>query len=244
MAQRPNEKPPPAGAKASLDGHESYVENREASPSVQRNPVQNLNAKLANPLSGLSHDRLMADAATFAKAHGLAEYTEVLQKGALVAQDPAAFETIPMLDDNDRNVLRREFTHKWDQPATLYYLVIMCSIAAAVQGVSKYALLICQGCIYSCEITQMDEAVINGANLFFASQFGIDPGNGPGSGSSKNQWLLGLVISAPYVRSISSQCPSNVTLKLCCGLIGCWITDPVRPSSFHYPCSVRQPHSV
>jgi len=42
----------------------------------------------------------------------------------------------------------------------------------------------------------MDEAVINGANLFFAPQFGIDPNQG---NQGKNQWLLGLVNSAPYV---------------------------------------------
>lgn len=40
----------------------------------------------------------------------------------------------------------------------------------------------------------MDETVINGANIFFADQFGIDP-----SVSGRNQWLLGLVNSAPYV---------------------------------------------
>ena len=41
----------------------------------------------------------------------------------------------------------------------------------------------------------MDEAVINGANLFFANQFGI----GTDGDQSRNQWLLGLVNSAPYV---------------------------------------------
>jgi hypothetical protein len=40
----------------------------------------------------------------------------------------------------------------------------------------------------------MDESVINGANLFFAPQFGIDPAT-----SGSNQWKLGLVNSAPYV---------------------------------------------
>ncbi|KAF8736151.1 hypothetical protein AX14_000792 [Amanita brunnescens Koide BX004] len=54
----------------------------------------------------------------------------------------------------------------------------------------------------------MDETVINGANLFFANQFGIDP-----SASSRNQWLLGLVNSAPY---------------LCCAVIGCWLTGPLN----------------
>lgn len=43
----------------------------------------------------------------------------------------------------------------------------------------------------------MDEAVINGANLFFAPQFHIDSKSG---NASRNEWLLGLVNSAPYVR--------------------------------------------
>ena len=46
---------------------------------------------------------------------------------------------------------------------------------------------------------QMDESVINGANLFFAPQFGIDP-NATDGNAGRNQWLLGLVNSAPYVR--------------------------------------------
>ena len=45
----------------------------------------------------------------------------------------------------------------------------------------------------------MDEAVINGANLFFAPQFHIDPNTG---NTAQNQWLLGLVNSAPYVRAV------------------------------------------
>ena len=43
----------------------------------------------------------------------------------------------------------------------------------------------------------MDESVINGANLFFPAQIGI-PQTGPDA--SRNQWLLGLVNGAPYVR--------------------------------------------
>lgn len=47
----------------------------------------------------------------------------------------------------------------------------------------------------------MDESVINGANLFFAPQFGIDPKTQTGN-QSRNQWLLGLVNSAPYVSPV------------------------------------------
>ena len=49
-------------------------------------------------------------------------------------------------------------------------------------------------CTLTYSSMQMDETVINGANIFFADQFGIDP-----SVSGRNQWLLGLVNSAPYV---------------------------------------------
>ena len=136
--------PPPAAVhnekahlpnKSSFEGQESFIEQRAASTSSERKSSENLNAKLVNPLAAISHEQLIADAAKFAQTHGLVEYTEALQKGALVAQDPPAFESLPLLTEEDRTVLRREFTHKWDQPFTLYYLVVMCSIAAAVQGV-------------------------------------------------------------------------------------------------------------
>ncbi|KAI1783753.1 hypothetical protein LXA43DRAFT_1102127 [Ganoderma leucocontextum] len=85
------------------------------------------------------------------ETHGLVEYTETLQKSAIIAQDPLAFESLPLLNDADQNALRREITHKWDQAWRLFYLVVMCTVAAAGQG--------------------MDESVINGANLFFPAQF-------------------------------------------------------------------------
>ena len=43
----------------------------------------------------------------------------------------------------------------------------------------------------------MDESVINGANLFFPAQFGLVPP--PGKGATREQWLIGLVNSAPAV---------------------------------------------
>ncbi|KAG6813695.1 hypothetical protein H0H92_008543 [Tricholoma furcatifolium] len=132
--------------------------------------------KPGNPLTALSREQLVADGEAFAKAHNLGHLSDLFQKAALVAQDPSAFETIPLLTEEEKESLRRELSHKWDQPKMLYYLVVLCSLAAAVQG--------------------MDESVINGANLFFAPQFGIDPSTGD---TGRNQWLLGLVNSAPYV---------------------------------------------
>jgi len=114
----------------------SVSHNESLAQSPDRGSFENVNAKLANPLAGLSHEQLMEDAKVFAETHGMSELTLEFQKGALIAQDPTAFESLPLLDEDDRNVLRRELTHKWDQPKMLYYLVVLCSMAAAVQGVS------------------------------------------------------------------------------------------------------------
>jgi hypothetical protein len=99
-----------------------------------------INARLANPLAGLSHQQLMDNGAEFARTHGLGDLEELFRKGALAAQDPLAFEGIPHFSEIEKDIFRRELTHRWDHPAALYYLVILCSVAAAVQGVSSLAL--------------------------------------------------------------------------------------------------------
>ncbi|KAH9170952.1 hypothetical protein EDB89DRAFT_2071406 [Lactarius sanguifluus] len=165
-------------------------EKRHASHIQVDNAISNINVKLANPLAGLSHEELMASGTEFARTHGLGHLEEEFKKGALAAQDPLAFENVPYFTEDDKKIFRRELTHRWDHPGTLYHLVILCSVAAAVQG--------------------MDQSVINGANLFFASQFHIDSTSG---NASQNEWLLGLVNSAPY---------------LCCAILGCWLTEPLN----------------
>ncbi|GAA5906000.1 sugar porter family MFS transporter [Sporobolomyces salmoneus] len=152
----------------------------------------NINAKLENPLTGISHERLEAMGRAFAHEKGLGQYEDEFAKGAMIAQDPLAFEAITMLSEDDRTVLRREVTHKWDHPKMLYFLVICCSMCAAVQG--------------------MDESVTNGANLFWAPQFGLNTEAGA-PGADRNEWLLGLVNGAPY---------------LCCAVLGCWLTAPLN----------------
>ena len=98
--------------------------------------ITKANAKLANPLAGISHEKLMENGAEFARTHGLGHAEELFRKGALAAQDPLAFDSISHFTETEKDIFRREYTHRWDHPATLYYLVILCSVAAAVQGVS------------------------------------------------------------------------------------------------------------
>ena len=51
----------------------------------------------------------------------------------------------------------------------------------------------------------MDETVVNGAQLFYGTQFGI------GGDDARSTWLLGLLNSAPYFS---------------CAFIGCWLSIP------------------
>ncbi|KAJ6498251.1 hypothetical protein DFH09DRAFT_1446722 [Mycena vulgaris] len=140
-------------------------------PALQA--VTSANAKLANPLRGIQREQLMRDVDLFAEEKGLKHLSAELRKGALVAQDPTAFESIDLLEEEDKYHLRREITHKYHQTGALYYMVVMSSLAAAVQG--------------------MDEAVINGAQIIYPAQFGI------GSTSQHDTWIVGLVNSAPYM---------------------------------------------
>ena len=70
----------------------------------------------------------------FADQHNLVEIRDLLRKGALAAQAPAAIEHIIELDEIDRQVLREEVTHRWKHPKTLYFTIVLNSIAAAIQG--------------------------------------------------------------------------------------------------------------
>ncbi|WOO84256.1 Putative metabolite transport protein YwtG [Vanrija pseudolonga] len=63
-------------------------------------------------------------------------------------------------------------------------------------------------CSVAAAVQGMDESVISGAQLFYPKQLGID-----GAESERNRWLNGLVNAAPY---------------LCCGVLGCWLTDPLN----------------
>ncbi|KAF9266880.1 hypothetical protein L218DRAFT_955981 [Marasmius fiardii PR-910] len=150
--------------------------------------VNNVNARIQNPLHGIPKKTLLAQVEDFTREHGFEEQSLLFQKGALLAQSPKSFEEIPELDENDKEVIRREVTHKWSQPRQLYYTILLCSIAAAVQG--------------------WDQTGSNAANLSFPQEFGIDP-----SLSGRNQWLVGVINSAPYIAS---------------AFIGCWLTDPLN----------------
>ncbi|KAI9820607.1 MAG: hypothetical protein M1827_004976 [Pycnora praestabilis] len=165
----------------------AHNSERHGSVPAAERARRNLNAKLANPLAGYSHAELEDQGAQYAMKHQLGEEDDIraFRMGAVLAQDPTKYDSIRGLDDSEREVLRKEFTNRWSQPMLMYVVIVLCSTCAAVQG--------------------MDEAVVNGGQIFYTVQFGI------GGKDSRSTWLTGLVNSAPY---------------LCCAFIGCWLTVP------------------
>ncbi|PGH00033.1 hypothetical protein GX51_06032 [Blastomyces parvus] len=165
----------------------SFLHSRRESLTAAERARRNLNAKLANPLAGLSHGTLMKRGGRYARQHQIGDDEDIraFELGAVLAQAPEKYETVEGLTEKELKVLREEFTNRWSQPRLMYLVIVLCSLSAAVQG--------------------MDESVVNGAQIFYKSQFGI------GGLDSRSTWLVGLVNAAPY---------------LCCAFIGCWLTVP------------------
>ncbi len=89
--------------------------------------------RIKNPLAGIPRDTLLRDVEQFAQDNDLADITDVLKRGALVAQDPPNFESVEGITEEEKDAIRNEVLHKWRQPKALYFTVILCSIGAAVQ---------------------------------------------------------------------------------------------------------------
>ena len=123
----------------------------------------------------------MSDVEDYAHKNQLTDILPLLRKGALVAQDPAGFESLPEIDEEDRVHLRNEVLHRWKHPKILYITIVMNSIAAAIQG--------------------WDQTGSNAANLGFPIDFGIQdfPEEDCTPNCDRNTWIIGFVNSAPYI---------------------------------------------
>ncbi|KAH6652925.1 hypothetical protein BKA67DRAFT_659579 [Truncatella angustata] len=143
----------------------------------------NLEAKIKNPLKGVSRAQLMRDVEAFAHEKGLVEHIPLLRKGALVAQDPSGYENIDgpeALDETEKKALYDEVAHRWRMPWRLFLTIATCSIGAAVQG--------------------WDQTGSNGANIFFPKEYGID------GEDARSRLILGLVNAGPYIGSALCGC--------------------------------------
>lgn len=155
--------------------------------------------RIQNPLEGIPKEQLLQDVEDFARENDITDILPVLRKGALVAQSPHNTDRIHELDDEDRRILQEEKTHRWRHPRTLYFTIILNSIAAAIQGWDQTGMSYFLWHSYSKAHIQTGS---NGANLTFAIILGI-PDSGPeceAAGTcSKNAWIVGFINSCPYI---------------------------------------------
>ncbi|KAH9814218.1 hypothetical protein DFH28DRAFT_895265 [Melampsora americana] len=136
--------------------------------------ISKLSAKLQNPLTGLSIEELEAAAIEFCEKNALLDQVDNFKRGAVLAADPKNLERITHITDEERQFIDAETSHKWRQPMIMYYIAVISSMAAIVQG--------------------MDESVVNGAQLYYYDEFGIGS-----DGTNKTAIIQGLVNSAPYL---------------------------------------------
>lgn len=68
--------------------------------------------RIQNPLHGISRAKLVKHVEQFAKEQGLEDKVELFTKGALIAQNPGDFESMPELSEEEKEVIRRETTRE------------------------------------------------------------------------------------------------------------------------------------
>jgi hypothetical protein len=112
-----------------------FVPQRTFGTAAER-ARRNLNAKLSNPLAGYSHAELRKQGHKFAIAHEIGDESDIraFELGAVLAQCPERYDRVSGLTDQEKEILRREFAHRWSQPWKMYVVIALCSLSAAVQG--------------------------------------------------------------------------------------------------------------
>lgn len=127
----------------SSDNHSLNQKERKGSTkdilNVEGVQRDKLNAVFENPLANIDDDQLMLDVEQFCEKYDLMDQLENMKKGAKVSKRPHEIENADFLSEDEKNVLMREKTNKWDHPWTLYWLCTMCSLAAATQGMDETA---------------------------------------------------------------------------------------------------------
>ncbi|KAB8337295.1 hypothetical protein FH972_021596 [Carpinus fangiana] len=154
-------------------------ERRGSLTSINMN--KNLDAKIQNPLAGMTREELMADVDAFAAEHALTELSPLLRRAALVAQRPTEFDDMPEITEDER-----------------YHLRLCLDLSSAILP----PLTRQRG---------WDQTGSNGANLSFPTEFGIGCGeleeDNPAYAlqgctpalHDRDNWLVGLVNAGPYI---------------------------------------------
>lgn len=197
------------------DGHHENLPVRPSDDTViaPRQQPKNSSSAAAHPLASYTRAQLAQMGEKYARdQQGLTEEADIraFRLGAIIAGDldgdddftmlKKRYPSVEGLTEEERGVLVDEVERKWRHPTMLYFLVtdMLTLLLRRVEG--------CDAVCSLCAVLQsMDETVVNGAQIFYKKQFGID------GESSRDTWLVGLLNSAPY---------------LCCAVIGCCKLQP------------------
>lgn len=189
-------------------------EGKTALPEHFENSVvgQNGSRQIGNILQAHTQEELFADVDDFVNKYQLDDHKVTFRKGALVAQSPTGYDSIPGLTESDKQSLRYEADHKWKLPFRLYFAgecvgrarggVLM--LALQLPSV-RLALPLKAGIRRDRTVqvsrkngTGRELADTYGIDLTFPKEFGIDiPIGSPGGGRA--EWTVGFVNSAPYI---------------------------------------------
>lgn len=60
-----------------------------------------------------------------------------MRLGALLAADPSSLHTLDGVSEEDKQHIENEKTHRWKQPLMMYYVAVISSMAAVVQGMDE-----------------------------------------------------------------------------------------------------------
>jgi hypothetical protein len=117
-------------------GTEPRAGNYEYAPESNKGFVPQRAFGTAAERAGYSHEELRRQGINFAITNQIGDEDDIraFALGAMLAQAPEKFESVPGLTAEEFEVLRNEFEHRWSQPWTMYLVIILCSLSAAVQG--------------------------------------------------------------------------------------------------------------
>lgn len=122
-------------------GRTPNAQRRRSSFGGFRDRRPSVAAQLKNPLTGMTEADVLADVDKWVDHRGLTHERDTFRRGAMLARvinTPGGFESID-LPEEEKQVLRREQTHRWSQPFMLYFLVVLCAGSAIVQGMDQTA---------------------------------------------------------------------------------------------------------
>lgn len=126
-----------------IDRKDSFIPQRAIGTAAER-ARRKLNAKLANPLAGYSHEQLRSLGLNFSVRHQMGDEEDIraFEMGAVLAQAPEKYDQVQGLTPEELEILRKEFTSRWSQPRLMYLVIVVCSISAAVQGMGMLSFLL------------------------------------------------------------------------------------------------------